>query len=530
MTVSEGDLRERELLIRKRALVTQHRRKPLINPEFAYKVPRFAFEAVVEVLFDKRVNKELALYLRKRNYVLNHHLSVEILKKKLKRIGIDYSSHDSGDPNLEGEAIKGPYLDLPAPIVFESKYVVENYSLEYRIREYVYEAQSKEYSACIICLYDALNIIDWDKMRSLQDKISETFPIKIIEFSDFTGRKIPHRVLASLYSEWEMEQWRHGESNFVEFFDSTRMEGLNAALSGQRVSFLIGAGATMAAGGPSWDSLIDLLWLNELRGRDAMPGLTDEEAKIEITQIITDSPLIRARMLVRLCGPGIYQKMRAIVYNGINYTSGLPISIADLIVRSVAQEKLYEVITFNYDNVIEQTLRARGYTTVTQYTGDRRAGQGIHVQHIHGYLSPYPEPITRGMADSVVFSEDSYHARINDPGHWTNRRLMQAFSESVCVFLGFSMTDPNVRRLLEAAQRESPGQHHYVFLKAPAPAPDNFDLQMARARLMYLQEAMMAELGLNVIWYVEYADLPMLVDQLLPVAFEDEAVPSGVSP
>jgi len=101
MDFQEDSSRRRELSIRKRALVNTGDKQPLLNPEFAYKVPRFAFEAIVGVLFDKKVHKEMALYLKRRNYVLNHHISIEILRKRLARAGVEYSAHDSGDPDLE---------------------------------------------------------------------------------------------------------------------------------------------------------------------------------------------------------------------------------------------------------------------------------------------------------------------------------------------------------------------------------------------------------------------------------------------
>jgi hypothetical protein len=86
------------------------------------------------------------------------------------------------------------------------------------------------------------------------------------------------------------------------------------------------------------------------------------------------------------------------------------------------------------------------------------------------------------------------------------------------------MDDPNLRRLLEIAQTGSTNIRHYAFLKRI----DIKDLSKNNSnnissilensfleRHHNLQELILLELGVNIIWFEEFDELPQLLNQLL---------------
>lgn len=67
------------------------------------------------------------------------------------------------------------------------------------------------------------------------------------------------------------------------------------------------------------------------------------------------------------------------------------------------------------------------------------------------------------------------------------------------------MKDPNLRRLLELANKEG-SKKHCVFLKKSEHGHTDGEVELTRI--------IMSRLGLNVIWFNEYAELPDMLDKL----------------
>ena len=86
--------------------------------------------------------------------------------------------------------------------------------------------------------------------------------------------------------------------------------------------------------------------------------------------------------------------------------------------------------------------------------------------HVHGYL-----PRTGRIPDSMelVFSEDAYHNQFIDPFSWSNLILLNKLTQNTCLFIGVSLTDPNMRRLLDVAWRKNPDKErsHYIIKRFP---------------------------------------------------------------
>lgn len=96
--------------------------------------------------------------------------------------------------------------------------------------------------------------------------------------------------------------------------------------------------------------------------------------------------------------------------------------------------------------------------------------------------------------------------------HWANVVQLNALYTTTCFFVGFSMTDPNQRRLLDLARNVDLGSievgnaQHYIFLRR-----QNLKGEAVKAvneEHCKEIENMMFELGLNVIWFDEFEILP----------------------
>jgi SIR2-like domain len=138
----------------------------------------------------------------------------------------------------------------------------------------------------------------------------------------------------------------------------------------------------------------------------------------------------------------------------------------------------------------------------------------LSIYHVHGYLPPIEELVDKNHEEALVFNENSYHSQFYDYYSWSNMLLLNAFCDSHCIFIGCSMIDPNMRRLLEFSQKRIPGNRHFVFLKLENNSEDDFELNIARNKIIKTQENTLLELGVEVIWYKEYSDIPLKINQL----------------
>jgi hypothetical protein len=113
-----------------------------------------------------------------------------------------------------------------------------------------------------------------------------------------------------------------------------------------------------------------------------------------------------------------------------------------------------------------------------------------------------------------VFSEDAYHSQFIDPFSWSNLIQLNKLTQNTCLLVGISLTDPNLRRLLDVAWRKSADKSmaHYVIKKIPRLADG--DLLDQVSKLLEEQDA--NALGLNVIWVDDFGDIPGILDALLP--------------
>lgn len=124
-----------------------------------------------------------------------------------------------------------------------------------------------------------------------------------------------------------------------------------------------------------------------------------------------------------------------------------------------ASSVVKSVINYNYDNVLQLYLGKHSvrYKLILD-GGELRDRVSLHIFHPHGYLSRDGGPIT-----SLILSEEEYHEESFRPYSWGNIAQLKHMTSSCCVFIGASMVDPNMRRLLRAAKPTSISSH-FAFL------------------------------------------------------------------
>jgi hypothetical protein len=134
-----------------------------------------------------------------------------------------------------------------------------------------------------------------------------------------------------------------------------------------------------------------------------------------------------------------------------------------------ANPNVHAVVTLNMDALLQSYVNARTkkrlLRTVERPSAKRYPGR-INVYHIHGYLhfdmrhedksrdKPEAERQARDAPDAVVLTEQDYYNFYNDPNSLFNYTFLYLLREYSCLFVGLSMDDENIRRLLHYSKME----------------------------------------------------------------------------
>ncbi|MBI5962672.1 MAG: TIR domain-containing protein [Chloroflexi bacterium] len=287
------------------------------------------------------------------------------------------------------------------------------------------------------------------------------------------------------------------------------IKALSVSLREGRLTLVCGAGVSIKSGIPSWnDLLLTLLetMMNKISS-DKSISLKNADPD-EFQKRYSPSALIVGKYLKQNLGTDFLPNLRDALYTH-NPTS---CDVIDAIVELARPQRdgspLDSIITFNFDGLIEENLHNHNIRNKTIYSeGVRINPNEIPIYHVHGYL-PRNGKISKDM--DVVFSEDAYHSQFIDSFSWSNLIQLNTLSQNTCLFLGLSLTDPNLRRLLDVASRKNISRtlNHYIIKKVPNFSNKNDTLdELAQ----FLEEQDANGLGLNVLWINDFSEIAPLL-------------------
>ena len=273
-------------------------------------------------------------------------------------------------------------------------------------------------------------------------------------------------------------------------------------------TFFLGAGVSCSEGLPGWKKLLMTI-LSEATGTRI--GEEEFEALFKANG---SSSIIMGRYIRRLYNDNKIQLRTAIhncLYKNKTYRmikSDTIKTICNLVMNN--NERVKSIITYNYDDLIEQQLANIGVPTSSVF-GPHEPDGRFPVFHVHGILDQ------EGMKTSdIVLAEDDYHEQYRRAFMWSNVEQLHALQNNNCFFVGLSMTDPNLRRLLdftksEASNNNKGDSHCFAFLMKDCMTEG---VKSDREQFLEEQKYILENLGVRVIWYDDHNELPKLLDSL----------------
>jgi hypothetical protein len=335
---------------------------------------------------------------------------------------------------------------------------------------------------------------------------------------------------------------------------ATQIRGLlRARALGPGWALCVGAGVSRPVF-PDWRQLVE-----RLIARDVVPGTPGELAKLEVLyspdafiQAAQDRLQLHELDFAQLLSNELYADAKAtlnftewkLFTRALNtrYLGGMPLpmwrrfvemikryyplltatglaeSLAPIIdgpfapcaVLSFNAESLFGAILNGNVAMVKGTTAGRNVIDyVTRSTSNRKANRIPYI-FCHGLL-PLPTALGQALSavDKLVFSESAYLQLANNAFSWQSASFIRAAASHCLVFVGLSLSDPNMRRwlswihsnrvseLTEAGEPSPTSTVHYWIAK---------ELGSEKAKLW--SESLVAHLGIRIVWVNDYADIP----------------------
>jgi hypothetical protein len=337
------------------------------------------------------------------------------------------------------------------------------------------------------------------------------------------------------------------------------LQTLKSAWANRRLVLFLGAGVSLPYGIPSWQELVLRMFYEEADPRfsnfpdEYRPGVASW-----MVESFDFSPTFLARLLRyrlergrgsnrRHSGKTFPEAVRDSLYITCRREkpksgAALP-KIADLIQCSEDQGRCIQaVISFNFDDLLELEVQRRTNVDVASvYDNSRPEGGKLPIVHVHGYL-----PKEGSLPDTnIVFTEDEYHQLTFSSFHWSVADIVAYLRHYSVLFIGLSMTDPNLRRLVDATNVRLSKPKHILIRRdhdTSEPAIENamadiekrVDQQRPSAskksredkgefakalrtmtgRAHAYEREVFKDMGIGVMWIKDYEDIPKFLQKL----------------
>ena len=324
-------------------------------------------------------------------------------------------------------------------------------------------------------------LVIYKEGRVYQDWI----PDEIKSFVSFMSKdEVESQVFSNEIGE-KQDDWKSDRELRIKKLRNEIRKGQN--------SLFIGAGLSCSLGVPKWQQLLKNLHIRIRKKVDNYPKYKAIKNDSKGSYLITARYLSDVSDKKKLT---FISDIRKQLYNKPNLKS----KFLDAVINMLKQNWIGEIITYNYDTLLEQRMTNEEIMNTSVDGRNRRVKNAIPVMHVHGVIDSKDNTFD----NNVVLSEDEYHKLYRDSFHWANVAQLYALTHTTCIFIGLSMADPSLRRLLDIAyQQGSQDVEHYAFLIRP-----EFECHKET-------EAVFSQMGVSVIWCEDENDVPRQIERLI---------------
>ena len=252
--------------------------------------------------------------------------------------------------------------------------------------------------------------------------------------------------------------------------EETQINNLTVSHKERKLVFVLGAGVSKNYGLPDWNTLLQKLLIKILESKQKTSQNLRFDADTDVLKtLFPQSPIILARniqLLLDNLDEGSFEHfVRESIYEQIN-DNKIDRTFEELQKLCTPYEtglNIDSIITLNFDDILEKYLTPKVCEPIYEAGIQLNLGK-LPIYHVHGFLPRKESKEKLDNSNKIIFSEDVYHQLYNDVYCWSNIVQINKFTNNTCLFIGLSLTDPNLRRLLDVAKklRGNKSAPHYI--------------------------------------------------------------------
>jgi hypothetical protein len=287
----------------------------------------------------------------------------------------------------------------------------------------------------------------------------------------------------------------------------------------EALTVIVGAGVSAEAHLPSWWALVRSLL--DRAGRESL-GLDDDEIRAAWLgrTIAGETPLGAAAVVEALASDKLGDWIPEALYgDDAGHFQPGPIARKLPALRDAYGTSL-RILTTNYDDLVEQTIdETEDDVEAVAFSGP--AGPPVpmtgsrhqRVVHLHGFLA------RDGRREGeVILSEADYHRLAQQD--WQQSEVGNALMNTPCVFIGSSLTDPNLLRYLHLHAGPGSPRHYAIFTRQDQYAKDTPPEVIAASEAAV--QARWAASNVEIVFVDYYAEIALALAEIARAKHDGE--------
>lgn len=439
-------------------------------------------------------------------FVLSVLRQISAKSQKELQIGATYNDKNYNNNQLVFDAYAPNGFDgINAPVVFEIKFSKDDRGATSSINNFIKKIMSAK-----LTLNTTLVLIT-------NAHVESTIDVKLLSKSSKYNVIIYNADVIEKWIEQYPVDYANASNALLSFPETQHFSGItpsdvkrktesniemlrSAMKSDECFAFVLGAGISIDPGAKSWDALLSY-FEDELEKKGI---ITNRE---KLCKKIGGSSIITAQMCKELykydndyfwaIHQGLYENARPINSNYCIYQVAKH-------VNDCLSKKHFRILTYNFDEYLERYLAHFKIRYNVLYNDSCVVNDNISIYHVHGFLPQVSAKsnIQIQYTKSIYLTEENYNQLYNHPYSWQIASQLSFFRENTCFFVGCSLSDPNIRRLLELTRNEK--RIHFAIMTKDGMTDS--DIVVASNHF--------ARLGVEVIWVNGYDEITRVIQRL----------------